>query len=520
MREHGFDLSLTASTASDAVLFTNEPCAAVTFFDQGTERAKANLSALNTVIEASRAPTSTRKIDVPADKELWPFQVASLDYALTHAPHGCLIADQPGLGKTPQAIAFANEIQAQRVLCIVPANVRLQWAEKIYEWSTLPWPIKIHTVMNSRNGVNPYANWIIVSYELAANPAIASVLAELDFDLLILDEAHYLKTIHARRTRAVFGGGEDREFPPLIRSCEATLALTGTPLPNRPREAYTLARGLCHDSIDWMSEDSFSARFNPSMMIDTASGKKRIDERSGRTAELQNRLRGNFMTRHMKREVMTQLKYPIYDLIYIDETAAIRAALKAEKLADIDPEEMEGANMAIDGQVSIIRRMMGEALAPGVAEYVKMLLEGGEEKIVVMGWHISALSIIEAKLEQYGVVRLDGRVAGATAKRERVNEFRRNPAKRVFLGNMLAAGVGTDGLQDVCNHVVISEASWTPGDNQQAIDRLDRGGQKHQVQADICVARGSFAERICATFLRKGKVIDKALDAVHNIDDW
>jgi hypothetical protein len=41
------------------------------------------------------------------------------------------------------------------------------------------------------------------------------------------------------------------------------LALTGTPLPNRPREAYTLARGLCWDAIDWMSEDRFTTASTP-----------------------------------------------------------------------------------------------------------------------------------------------------------------------------------------------------------------------------------------------------------------
>ena len=59
------------------------------------------------------------------------------------------------------------------------------------------------------------ANWTIVSYELARTEAIAKALAKGYYDVIILDEAHYLKTIDSRRTRAVFGGGKDRTFEPL-----------------------------------------------------------------------------------------------------------------------------------------------------------------------------------------------------------------------------------------------------------------------------------------------------------------
>lgn len=517
MHEHGLDLSITASTDYEKVLFTAEPHAAVTFYDTATERARDRLASLYRQIQLSTAPNSGRHIAIPADKELWGFQKASLDYALTYARNACLIADQPGLGKTPQAIAFANEIQAKRILCVVPASVRLQWYEKILEWSTIQAP-RVHVVTNGRNGVNPYAHWTVISYELARNPIIGALLADLGFDLLILDEAHYLKSPDAERTRALFGGGTEREFPPIADACEFKLALTGTPLPNRPREAYTLTRAFCWDAIDWMSEDSFAARFNPSVMIDLKSGKKRIDERTGRTPELQNRLRGSYMTRHLKREVMTQLKYPVYDLVYLDETKAIRSALAAEKMLDL-PDDLEGADVPIMGDVSTVRRMMGEAMAPGAAEYVKMLLDGGEDKIVVMGWHRTALTIIATKLEKYGVVRVDGQTSG-TGRRERVRQFQVDPDIRVFLGNIQAAGLGTDGLQLACNHVVLSEPDWVPSNNQQAIDRLDRGGQTKTVLADICVVRGSFAERVCASFLRKGKVIDKALDADHRIMDW
>lgn len=514
MNDHGLDLSMTASTAGEAVLFTREIYAAVSFFDKATPTARAQLLGLNDALVKSWAPAGTASsYRVPSDMELWPFQKGSIDYALqrTHT----LIGDQPGLGKTPIAIAVANERKASRVLVICPANIRLQWVRRIHEWSTLPWPRYVHPIMSGRNGVNPHAQWTIVSYDLARTPSIGGQLADMHFDMLVLDEAHYLKTIDARRTRAVFGGGEERTFAAIADQCDTVLALTGTPLPNRPRECYTMARGLCWESIDWMSEDKFADRFNPSRKMTTydKDGKPRvwIDERSGRHAELQNRLRANFMVRHLKREVMTQLKMPVFDIVQIDPDKAVNLALKAESLLDIDPESWEGADMTVLGHISVVRRQMGIAMAPLVADYVDMLLDGGEEKLVVFAWHIEVLNILEKRFTKHGCVRIDGSTSPKN-KEALVQRFVREPGIQVIIGNLQSMGIGTDGLQLVSNHALIAEPSWTPGENVQAFDRLDRGGQTRTVQGDLMVAPGSIAEKILAAALRKGQVIHKALD--------
>src|SRR6202166_1310179 len=204
--------------------------------------------------------------------------------------------------------------------------------KKIRGLTTMALAYHVHPVIAGRHGVHPTAAWTVVSYELARSEGIGQALARGTYDLLILDEVHYLKTTDSRRTRAVFGGGHERSFDPLAGRCGAILALTGTPLPNRPREAYTIARALNWDSIDWLYEDDFSKRFNPSLRVerlDPRTGRTSffIDERTGRHGELQNRLRANFMTRHLKRDVMPQLHMPVYDLIQVEETGPVKQAL-------------------------------------------------------------------------------------------------------------------------------------------------------------------------------------------------
>ena len=514
MQEHGLDFSSTASTAQTAVLFTKEPYAAAAFGQYASAAAKEKLHGILTEIEASWAPTSGAHIRCPADRELWPYQKADIEYALRRK--NTLVGDQPGLGKTPIAICFANEIRAKRALVICPASIRLQWVKRIREWTTLSWPYVVHPILHSRHGVHPEAQWTVVSYELARTEAIGKALAKGTYDVIILDEAHYCKSVDASRTRAIFGGGSHELFEPLAQRAGAILALTGTPLPNRPREAYTLARGMCWDSIDFASEDRFRDRFNPSIKrekFDPVSKKTKvwIDERSGRHAELQSRLRANFMTRHMKRDVLTQLKMPVYDIVQLEETAAVKQALEAEKLLDIDPETLQGADFEAIGDISVVRRMMGVALAPQVADYVDMLLDGGEEKLVVFAWHHEVMQILSERWAKHGVRVVTGNTSAARKNRY-VKDFQEDPSCQIILGNILSLGTGTDGLQLVSNHALLAEPSWVPGENEQCFDRLDRGGQTRTVQGDIFVAPNSFAEKILATALRKNQTTHKALD--------
>lgn len=543
MTDYGLDLSAPMSTPSESVLYTHQPYAAAAFSQWATPQCRSKLDWIIKAVDASWAMGSTRHFDLPADEELHPYQQGSIAYALDR-PH-CLIADEPGLGKTVEAIVIANEIRAKRVLVICPAQVRYQWMRQIQRWSTMA-GATMYAITSSKFGVHPTANWTVISFELACSPGILRALVAQQFDLLVIDEAHKLKNSGTQRTHAVFGYADGRvrigvpegkSRPKIIHTgeevidglaarCEKIVCLTGTPLPNRPRECYTLARHLAWESIDFASEDDFRFRFNPSevrtgtRLVSKDDGSLReeeytwTDERSGRHAELQNRLRTWFMARHLKADVLTQLKPPVYDLVYVDEnTAAIRAALEAEKLLDIDPENLEGKAFSLGGDIPIstARRLMGEALAPWAAQYIELLLDGGEPKIVVFAHHHSVMDELQTKLARFGVVRVDGRTS-PKAKQRLVDEFIKNPGCRVILGELVSLGTGTDGLQEVCGRAVIAEPDWVPGNNVQAFDRLHRDGQTRTVFGDIIVCKGSFAEKILVNALRKLRVQYAALD--------
>ena len=262
MKEYGLAFSTPASTPDVACLFTAEPYAAACFNHCATPKAQAALAWICEGVNASRAETSSRHIALPAERELWPFQRASVDYCLER-PHA-LIGDQPGLGKTMSAIAISNEMQAERTLVVCPASIRYQWAERILEWATgNPTLRDVSVIVSSRRGIpNPLMKWTIISWDLVRSPGLWRALAKERFDHLILDEAHYAKHGDTKRTRMIFGGGENPVADPLISCSDRVTALTGTPLPKRPLEAYVLAHHLAPDSIDFMSKEEFGNRFN------------------------------------------------------------------------------------------------------------------------------------------------------------------------------------------------------------------------------------------------------------------
>ena len=140
-----------------------------------------------------------------------------------------------------------------------------------------------------------------------------------------------------------------------------------------------------------------------------------------------------------------------------------------------------------------------------------MLLSGGVEKVVVFAHHRSVMAALTEKLARFGVVSIGG---GTTPlqRAHAVASFQNEPGVRVFLGQLQAAGVGIDGLQTVASHVVFAEASWTPGENEQCVDRLHRHGQYSGVLAQFLVAPGSLDERILGTAIRKHHVIHDVLD--------
>lgn len=512
-KEAGLALSTTASRERGFnVYVTSEPHAVLHLWDCASPAGQIALQALRTEWLASGATTPPRGFEPPAPEycEYMPFQKAGIYYAKDRA--NVLVGDAPGLGKTIQAIGLANLRGCRRVLVVCPANVRPQWVRQVKLWSTIPKAV-VYPIYKTSDGVHPTAHWVVTSFEVARD-GLWDVLRSFNWDMVIIDEAHFLKTPDAGRTRALFGAGPQskcryRGTRGIVERAEQVVALTGTPLPNRPRECFTLANALAPDSIDWANFASFKDRFNPGGRDPETHASW---EYVARLPELNARLRCNFMVRRLKEDVLHDLPAKRYELVYAESSTKITMVLQAERLLDLDEESMLSRSKGkIDGAISTVRREMGEALAPAASEHCVMLLEGGVDKLVVFAHHHAVLDQLEKGMAKFGCIRVDGSTS-ARGKAIAVEQFRHDPRKKVILGQLQAIGTGTDGLQDVATHCFFAEASWVHGENEQGVDRLHRMGQKGSVLAQFFVAAGSISERILGKAIAKGKTVEKVLD--------
>lgn len=505
----GLTLSRSATGPNgEPMYFTKDSYAALNFIKDGDAAVKTKLNSLWTDYEASWADVSSNDYPMGSGIKLRGYQNAAIDYGINRG--NFLVGDEPGIGKTFTAIGACNHWDARKVLCICPGAIRDQWKREIKKASILE-KVRVYPIMRSADGVANWPNYTVISYDLLRNPGIHEALCQIKWDAIILDEAHLLKEITARRTQAIFGGGRRAEFQdPLVRHVKdgRIIALTGTPLPNRPRECYTLTRALCWEAIDFMSEEAFRYRFNPSGRL--ANGFVR--EEKGRLPELQARLRCNYMVRRLKEDVLKDLPPKTYEFAYIEKSGAISDVIQRERMLNFNLEDLKKPTIQLLGEISTIRREMGEAKVPQTIQHMKYLLDIMElPKVVMFSHHKSVMNRLLEALGDYGVVEVRGGMT-SNARTEAVESFIKNPAIRIFSGQLESSGVGIDGLQRVANHVVVVEPAWTSGANEQAIDRLHRSEQHANVIAQFIVVEGSLDERILASVINKTHTVHEALD--------
>ena len=488
------------------------PYAALAFADIADARARAVLAPLWDRYHASLALDAADPGGLPDGEALLPFQRAGVRYALEDGH--VLITDEMGLGKTVQALAVANLTGARRILILCPASVLLQWRAAVRRF-LLP-PNSTFLITSAKHGVHPTARVTLISHDRCRGE-IGDKLAATPWDLAVMDECHYFRNYSAARTVAVLGSrdqGHKGARPGVIRNAAKIIGLTGTPLPNRPRECYTLARALDWQAVDFMSEDAFQFRFNPSATMTTVnpSGETKtfVIEKTGRLSELQARLRSNFMVRRLKKDAAPQMPEKNYSLVQVSNRGT-EEIVKAERLLDIDPDAMEASQVLLDGHIAALRAQMGLAKAPLVVDYVRGLLEGSDDALVVFAWHRPVIMHLLEKLASFRPVV----VHGGTSPRQRQEAcatFANDPRCRVFIGQLQSAGTGVDGLQTRAWRAVFAEPSWVPGENEQCVDRLHRIGQVWPVQADFLVAPESLDERVIGRAISKIRVAHVALD--------
>lgn len=421
-------------------------------------------------------------------KTLEPFQDIGAQHLASR--YRAMLADEPGLGKTVQAIAAserafnadARSSYPWYNLVVCPASVRSGWLKEINECAP-----------------EMYAMWTIRSYnEIAANTA-AYLKA---WDTVIIDESHFCKSVESQRTRAVLGNGG------VARRSRYIWCLTGTPVMNgRPVELYptlkTLHKPFADMSFARYTQRYCDAQFNGRGM--DVKGASNVDEFAGL-------LRG-FMLRRTKKEVYPDRVEPLVRKIPLElDGSDLAKVIEAE-------DEIGGRELRLSsthekfsqlGDTSRLLRLLGTAKVRTATDFIEDKLQT-VQKIVVFAHHQEVIRLLQLRFcdRGYRPVVYHGGMS-PKAKDAARDQFIDDPATRVFIGNRVAAGVGINGLQRAASMAVIVEPSWVPTETEQMIGRLDRMGQEDNlVTAYILYARGTLDGVVVGVHDRKAPLNEK-----------
>lgn len=373
-----------------------------------------------------------------------------------------------------------------------------------------------------------------------------SIMARI-WDLACLDEGHVLKNTRSQRAQAVLGRPAKRASKGkaaieaasgIVDRAARRLILTGTPILNKPIEMQPLLAQLAPKEFGNFMY--FAKRYCAAEL--KTIGRKSFWDFSGASHldELQNRLRSTCMVRRLKADVLKELPDKVRQLVLLPVNGT--ASLVKAEIDDFDDAETErrtelqaeaelahasgdkdAYQKAIDAleqveaiafrKISKARHRLALAKVEKVLEHLDGVAAEGVEKFVVFAHH---RDVIEKIAKHFGeaAVTLTGETS-LTDRQAAVDRFQNDPTCKVFIGNILAAGVGI--TLTAASHVFFAELDWRPAFILQAEDRLHRIGQKNTVFVYHLVIDGSLDARMAAIILAKQRVADAALDTTTEI---
>ncbi|HEX6715377.1 MAG TPA: DEAD/DEAH box helicase [Thermoleophilaceae bacterium] len=419
--------------------------------------------------------------------KLMPFQTAGVVYALRQKR--TFIADEQGLGKTIQALTAIEAAEAYPAIVVCPASLKLNWLRECARWL----PGRRAEPLSGRRGPLPLADIVVVNYDVL--DARADSLAELEPGAIVFDESHYVKNPKANRTKAAI------DLSARLPEDALRLALTGTPLVNRPRELVPQLRALGRLG-DFGSGASFERRFDGQVarerlhwhLRSTCYVRRRKDEvltqlPPKRRITVPVPLANEHEYRHLEEDLVDWLRQEVVDPNQLAEK--IDSALRAEALV----------------KLNALRHVAARGKLHAAIEWVKTFLESGE-RLVVFAHHRD----IQGELVH--MFPRAARILGSDSVEERQRNVELFQKKRggasLCICSLEAASHGF--TLTASANVAFLELGWTPAKHDQAEDRVHRIGQDRHVTAWYLLAADTIDERIAALIDYKRAVVGSVTD--------
>ncbi|MEZ4741167.1 MAG: DEAD/DEAH box helicase [Bdellovibrionota bacterium] len=448
---------------------------------------------------------------------LRPYQTEGLHWMwwlYTNNLHG-LLADEMGLGKTHQAMAILSAIQAtqknkeskNKFLVVCPTSVLEHWRDKIKEFAPSLSPAIFHGTKRSTqlDHFIDRGSVLITSYGVLLRDS--KKLASIDWSVVILDEAHYVKNNSTATYKSAC------KLPARMRIC-----LTGTPMENHLGELKNLFDFLVPGYLG--SDKYFRKNFIRPI---------EQDEDIEKELTLQ-KLLYPFKLRRIKKKVLSDLPQKIEDIrrcsLSEEQVKLYRDVINEQGrnlLNQLSDEQSQVSYLHVFATLQMLKQICDHPALlikgsnyknhhSGKFELLKELIDEALEsdnKIVIFSQYVEMIKIIGTYLSEQSIKHVI--MTGQTRNRGQVIEsFQKDESIKIFVGSLLAGGIGIDLTS--ASVVIHYDRWWNASKENQATDRVHRIGQKNFVQVIKMITRGTLEEKIDKIISSKQSVFNKFLE--------
>jgi SWI/SNF-related matrix-associated actin-dependent regulator 1 of chromatin subfamily A len=417
-----------------------------------------------------------------------------------------ILADDMGLGKTTSAIIAALESEVKKVLIICPASVKINWKKEIKNYTNRP-----VLIVEGRKWGSTY-DFYIINYDILKNYHTTNKKNESDdlklilkenFDLAIIDEAHYISNSSANRTKLMND---------IVKNIPKVWLLTGTPMTSRPINYYNLLKVVDSPvALNWQHYvkrycKGFKMKIRTGNIIDNVVETRTIWSTNGHSNldELRERTK-NIMLRRLKSE-MPELPEKTRSPIFLELKSTFYNE-EIEEFMRITEDQKGHESIAITiNRLMKVRQVIAYEKIPYTCELIDKCLEHDKKSIVFTNFTMP-LDMLHEKYPKNSVI-LDGRMS-AVKREEAKDKFQNDPKIKILIGNIVAAGIGIN--LTAAEVVIMNDLSFVPSHHFQAEDRAYRQGQMKDVLVYYPIFENTIEQIVYNILQRKQEVIDQVM---------
>ncbi|MBV4358000.1 DEAD/DEAH box helicase [Pinibacter aurantiacus] len=448
--------------------------------------------------ERLRGFKSINEVEPPAhlQKILRPYQAFGFQWLnyLTEVNWGGILADDMGLGKTIQALSYLQHFNDEHgpliALVVCPTTLMFNWENEIRKFTPTLTSYIHHGGDRTRDKETlKKSNVIITTYGTLRSDI--KMLAEINFDYVVLDESQAIKNPASKVTKAA-----------CVLKAKHRLCMSGTPLQNNTFDIFAQMNFLNPGMLGSM--EFFRQEF--AIPIDKFGEADRKDHL--------RKLLFPFILRRTKEQVAKDLPEKVETILFCEMEEEQRSIYDAYRndfrdkiLGTIESQGIQKSQLTILQGLMKLRQICDspailneEEKFPNVSikldELTREITENiSDHKALVFSQFLGMLGLIREKLKEQGVKfeYFDGSTSAIERERA-IQNFQKNDECRVFLISLKAGGVGLN--LTAADYVYIVDPWWNPAVEQQAIDRTHRIGQTKSIFAYRMICKDTIEDKI------------------------